>query len=284
MDCKFCGGYKIKSIKKVRSPYVKYEYTLYQCNNCKSKFFYFEEHDIDIKDIYEKLAVKHIEPSRIFKIRKSFYWCRQVHRIEKILNRKILSVLDVGCRTGDFLFHFPNNIAREGVELSENSAEIARKRGLRIYQDFVENINFDKRYDVVTCYAILEHLKNPLSFLDKLQNMVAPCGVLVILIPTYECTKRWIIDTFTSVRWHMYSPPEYLNFFSRRFLDNCLAKKNFKLADRYWTSGGMFNPFRDIHLAKPAFGKAMTLLDEYSLINKLPIFDHMYSYYKLVKE
>lgn len=283
MDCKFCGSYKIESIKKVRSPHVNYEYTLYQCNNCKSRFFYFEEHDIDIKSIYEKLAVKHIETPINFKIRKNFYWSRQVHRIEKILNREILSVLDVGCRTGDFLMHFSNNIVREGVELSENSAEIARKRGLVVYQDFVENINFDKRYDVVTCYAILEHLRNPLSFLDKIQSIIAPCGVLVIMIPTHECLKREIIDTVIPIRWHMYSPPEHLNFFSRQFLDNYLAKKNFILADRYWTSGGMFNPVRNIPLANPVFGKVMALLDEYTLINKLPIFDHMYSYYKLFK-
>ncbi len=40
--------------------------------------------------------------------------------------------------------NFPNNIIREGVELSKDSVEIAKKRGLVIYQDFVENINFDK--------------------------------------------------------------------------------------------------------------------------------------------
>lgn len=77
------------------------------------------------------------------------------------MDREISSVLDIGCRTGDFLMHFPKSIVREGVELSKNSAEIARERGLMLYQDFAENINFDKQYDVVTCYAVLEHLLDP---------------------------------------------------------------------------------------------------------------------------
>jgi len=277
MNCKFCGSSKIKSVKKIQSPYVDHEYTLYQCKNCKCRFFDINEHDVDIENVYEEYSTKHNKAVASFK--RSFYWTRQVQRIEKVLGRKPASVLDIGCRTGDFLMHFPDNIVREGVELSKNSAEIARRRGLVVYQDFAENINFDKAYDVVTCYAILEHLLEPLTFLDKLPNIVSPGGILVIMIPTYECVKRWLIDTFTSVRWWMYSPPQHLNFFSKSFLDNYLAKKNFKLLDRYWTSGGMFNPFRNIPLANCVFGKGITLIDEYTPVNKLPIFDHMYSYY-----
>ncbi len=280
MNCKFCSSQTISG-KKIQSPYVNYEYTLYQCKQCKCRFFDIKEHDVDIEDVYDKYSTKHNKEVASFK--KNFYWTRQVQRIEKILNRKVLSVLDIGCRTGDFLMHFPDNLDREGVELSENSAEIAKGRSLTVYQDFVENINFDKQYDVVTCYALLEHLLEPLTFLDKLSNMVSPGGVVVIMIPTYECVKQWIIDRFTSVRWWMYSPPQHLNFFSKQFLDRYLAKNNFKLVDRYWTSGGMFNPFRNILLAGRVFGKSMTLIDEYPPVNKLPIFDHMYSYYVKIK-
>ncbi len=152
-----------------------------------------------------------------------------------------------------------------------------------VYQDFAENINFNKQYDVVTCYAILEHLLNPLKLLDKFQNVVSLSGVLVIMIPTHECFKRWAIDTFTSTRWWMYSPPQHLNLFSKQFLDRYLGKKNFKLIDRYWTSGGMFNPFKSIPFANRVFGKAMAFTDGYNPINKLPIFDHLYSYYYKVR-
>jgi|LGVF01.1.fsa_nt_gb 2-polyprenyl-3-methyl-5-hydroxy-6-metoxy-1,4-benzoquinol methylase len=278
MNCKFCNSQTI-SAKKYSSPYVKYEYTLYQCKTCKCRFFDINEHNVVIEKVYEEYSIKHNKAAASFQFKKSFYWDRQVWRIEKILGRKVSSVLDIGCRTGDFLIHFPYNLFREGVELSKNSAEIAKSRGLIVYQDFVENINFDKQYDVVTCYAILEHLVNPLNFLDKLSNIVSSGGVLVIMIPSYECFKRWMIDIFTSLRWHMYSPPQHLNFFSKQFLDRCLAKMNFKLVDRYWTSGGMFNPFRNISLAGRAFGKGMSLIDEYTPVNKLSFFDHMYSYY-----
>lgn len=124
---------------------------------------------------------------------------------------------------------------------------------------------------------------DPLKLLGKLLNIVSLGGELVIMIPTYECFKRWAIDTFTSTTWWMYSPPQHLNFFSKQFLDNYLTKNNFKLVDRYWTSDGMFNPFKNILLVNCIFAKGMNLFDEHTLINKLPIFDHLYSYYLEVR-
>ena len=77
--------------------------------------------------------------------------------------------------------------------------------------------------------------------------------------------------------------PTTSKFFSKQFLDKYLVKKNFKLVNRYWTSGGMFNPFRKIPLASSAFGRFMSLIDEYTPINKSAVFDHMYSYYVKIK-
>jgi len=176
MNCKFCGSNKIKLVKKIQSPYVNHKYILYQCIDCKCRFFDIEEHNVDIENIYEKYSIKHNKEVSNFQFKKSFYWTRQVQRIEKILGRKASSVLDVGCRTGDFLMHFPDSLVREGIELSKNSAEIAKKKGLVIYQDFAENINFDKQYDVVTCYAVLEHLLDPLTYLDEDSNILSSGG------------------------------------------------------------------------------------------------------------
>lgn len=278
MNCKFCESSAAVPVKKVQSPYVNWEYTLLGCSVCKNLFFNLNEHTVDIEEIYQGDPIDHSKIT-IKTFKKSRYWRKEKNRIEALFkknnNKKISSVLDIGCRTGDFLLHFPESIIREGVELSENSVTIAKQRGLMIHRGFVENITFDKQYDVVTCYALLEHLLDPIIFLNRLQKIVSPSGVLVIMIPTYECFKRWMIDTFSSVRWS----PLHLNLFSRSFLDGYLAKNGFKLGDRYWTAGGMFNPFKDIPLASRVFPKCMFLIDSYSFFNRFPIFDHLYSYY-----
>ena len=167
---------------------------------------------------------------------KSPKWNNEKIRIETLLRHSAKSVFDVGCRTGDFLMHFPEDISREGVELNNDFAEIANKRGLKVHNDFLEKIQLSKSYDVVTCYAILEHLEKPLVFLESLTSIVEKKGLLVIMIPTFQSLKTKILSLF-NLPWHMYSPPEHLNFYSRKFLDSYLKEKGFKKVVREYSSG-----------------------------------------------
>lgn len=66
--------------------------------------------------------------------------------------------------------HWPKDIVRVGVEASEYSAEIAKARGLDIKKDFLQNIEFDNKFDVVTCYAIMSIAKSARDLL-KLLNI-----------------------------------------------------------------------------------------------------------------
>ena len=277
MHCRFCNSSRCSLKKKVQSSYNQQFYDLYSCHDCRSYFFNNRQYSASLKELYNKI------PSSIENVTFNFVtskkWLKQVAIIKNLLHRNPASVLDVGCRTGDFLMHFESNTKCEGVELSEYSARIGAKRGLTIYNDFLENIDFKKKYDVVSAYAIMEHLMDPLKFINKLNEIINPGGLLVILIPTHQCLKRKFLDYFGNL-WHMYSPPEHLNFYSRKFLDKYLYDKGFKLAKRFYTSGGMINLFPDFPLLKKITSKLMDIVDN-SPLNRFPIFDHMYSYYIL---
>jgi SAM-dependent methyltransferase len=173
--------------------------------------------------------------------------------------------------------HFDKNVIREGVELSDHFAEIARKRGLTIYNDYLEKVGFSRNYDVVTSYAILEHLEDPLVFLDSLSRILNPSGLLVILIPYYGSLKRSLKDR-AGKHWHMYTPPEHLNYFSSRFLDSYLGPKGFRLVKRIYTSGGMGGRIGSSAILSKLARKIIDISD-HSPLNALPLFDHMYSYY-----
>lgn len=240
-----------------------------------SHFFDFDQFKISLKSLYDKLSTSRGEfPEKFTPTRK---WERQASIIGQLSSRPLTNILDVGCRTGDFLMHFNDGIQREGVELSDHFAEIGRQRGLTIYNDYLENVNFNDKYDVVSSYAILEHLEDPLVFLDKLSTIVNPSGILVILIPAYISLKRYILDLFHQ-HWHMYTPPEHLNFFSPEYLDNYLVSKGFSLVKRSYTSGGMSNLFRSIPPIQKVILKLTSFFD-HSIMNRLPVYDHMYSYY-----
>lgn len=280
MICKFCNSSNVIHYKSINSPhYPEKKYILYECKHCLSRFFNIYQYDISINELYEKLATS--KKNLSIEFLKSLYWEDQKRIILQILKKSPRSILDVGCRTGDFLMHFEDTIIREGVEISNYCTEIANKRGLRIYNDNLESINFDKKYDIVSAYNILEHLIDPLSFLDKLNSIINKNGLLVILIPTHESLREKLLMRFNK-RWHMYVPPEHLNFISKRFLDSYLSKYNFQLIERYYSSGGIFNPFKRIPLINALFNKFMYFVNK-SFFNRLPIFDHLFSYYKKIE-
>jgi len=279
MKCKFCNSTVIRTLRKIKSPHNENNYTLYKCNDCKSSFFDFREYNYKPMNLYNNLADKFIHSDNFI---ESLYWKNEV-KIIKSLKYNIANVLDIGCRTGDFLMHWDEKINKYGVELSSKNAIIAKKRGLHVYEDFIENIDFHNlKFDVISCYAILEHLEDPNSVLNKLSNLVSKYGILVVLVPYFNSIKSQILYLI-NYRWHMFSPPEHLNFFSKFFLDSFLSSKGFRLVEYKYTSGGMFNPFRKIPIIRGIFGRTINFIDFYTPLNKLPIFDHMYLYYKKIK-
>ena len=174
--------------------------------------------------------------------------------------------------------HFDKNIIREGVEILSHYTNIAKKRELKVYNDFLENVNFSQKYDIVSAYAILEHLIDPLKFLEKLNTLIVEDGILVILIPTFESLVEKIFSIINRP-WHMYRPPEHLNFYSRKFIDQYLKSKGFKLIKRYYTSGNLYKPFKKIRLINKIFSRLLYIIDN-SIFNQIPIFDHRYCLYK----
>lgn len=279
MKCKFCNTDQTKEFMFLESPHTRQIYTLYECQNCLSRFFDINQHNVSIKALYEDIAKDNSNLSRGFS--PTPYWESQKKFALKLLKIPLTSILDVGCRTGDFLLHFKGNHIKEGIEISNYCSEIAQKRGLTVYNDSLENFKTNKKYDLVSAFAVLEHLSDPIQFLDKLKTLVNIGGLLIVLIPTFECLKVKVLAKLNK-DWHMYRPPEHLNFFSEKFLDSYLRSNGYRLIRRYYTSGGIFNPVRKIPILNSIFNRLMFYFN-ISRLNRIPIFDHSYSYYQKEK-
>lgn len=277
--CKLCSSNEVSQIDSISSSYFNgIDYSLYLCNSCDCKFFNPKEHPVDLQDMFDQLD----SDNQIFEVKfsRSRYWDFHKDFIIKQYDGDIKKVLDVGCRTGDFLMHFDKKTHKEGVELSSIAANIANQRGIVIHNDYVENIHFSSKFDVITSFAVLEHLPDPNVFMKVLQSWVNENGLLVLMMPSHECLKEYLASRFNHP-WRMYTPPSHINFYSRKWLDETLLKEGFVLEKRYFTSGGAFNPFRKIPLLGRVFQILMYTLDRTPL-NQIPVFDHQYSIYRKV--
>lgn len=310
--CSICQSSHIQTTKKIQSPYFDHKFTLFFCKECKSYFFDPVEHNVNLEKLYNSE-----QQNWNLKFNYSKYWDRQVCRINNLLTNKKnqLNILDIGCRTGDFLLHWSKKHNLHGVELNKNNASIAKQRNLNIYNNFIENVNFELKFDVITCYALLEHIASPQQVLEKIGQLLNNHGILVIMIPSIESEIRKKLDK-KNIHWHMYSPPQHLSFYSRKYLDEFMSKRDINLCYRYFTQGGLngrysknsntykllantdytklneyffsqhpivsveekSNILKNIQ-SKFVYYKRL-IFDEYSPTNRIPYYDHIYSYYQ----
>src|SRR4030088_2908973 len=97
-------------------------------------------------------------------------------------------VLDVGCGSGNFLRSMKEaGFSSFGIEPSGTGSEYGREtHGADIYHGMIEDYlaaNRGRRFDVITLLNVLEHLTDPAGTLRQLRQVLAPDGIVVIVVP-----------------------------------------------------------------------------------------------------
>ena len=144
-------------------------------------------------------------------------------------------LLDVGCGAGFFIACLRRyGWEVEGVDVSEWAARFAREKlGLSVFTGRVEDIDFDRRFDVITLFHLLEHLPDPLGTLKKIGVLMAPDGTLVVKGPNLAGFDR----IWHGKDWRGYDIPFHLYDFTPKTYQIMLEKAGFSIQKKvfqYW--------------------------------------------------
>jgi 2-polyprenyl-3-methyl-5-hydroxy-6-metoxy-1,4-benzoquinol methylase len=122
-------------------------------------------------------------------------------------------VLDVGCGEGNFLVKARTRGATvSGIELNKQAAQIARSKDIHIYEELLDSHQPNEPYDVITSFQVLEHIADPLSFIQSCVKVLRPGGTLVIGVPNNDSFLRLDPDNWLN------QPPHHMGMWNRKSL------------------------------------------------------------------
>jgi SAM-dependent methyltransferase len=98
--------------------------------------------------------------------------------------------LDVGCSSGAWLkLAASAGLVATGVEVGEATAEAARSRGLDVHTGTLEQTLpelAEQRFDLITFWDVLEHLRDPRRELAQAMELLSPHGIVAATFPNVE--------------------------------------------------------------------------------------------------
>ncbi len=113
-------------------------------------------------------------------------WYSHLALLRMLKRHEFHSVLDIGANDGmvDHVFKFLGKdvTALEPAIPYHNSPEDTKMYPIDIEADFMDAY-FPKKFDAIWCSHVLEHIRNPGNFLDKIYDNLKDGGVLALTVP-----------------------------------------------------------------------------------------------------
>lgn len=156
------------------------------------------------------------------------------YKISKIINKKFdlkikNSIIEIGSNDGTFLKYIKeiSNIKVLGVDPSKFMCDLAKKKGIRTYNNFFNLKNSKKiknkygNFDILYAANVFNHIDNPDDFLKGCYQVLKSEGLIVLEVPDLDS----LINTcgFDTI-YH-----EHRQYFSINSIKKILIKNNYTL-------------------------------------------------------
>lgn len=130
-------------------------------------------------------------------------------------------LLEIGCGYGYFLDEARGHFKlRVGTDYSRRALEEARPLADRVYEGGVDELPEGERFDCIVATQVIEHIYEPLPFLEKLRGRLRDGGSIVMATPDMGSFWRRLMGR----RWPSFKIPEHVQYFDRRSLSTLMRR------------------------------------------------------------
>ena len=208
IDCKSCGFYHAYPIPKLDDLEKMYTHKFYQ--EMKPTYITKDESEKDYWNITfdDKLEI-----------------------IERTIKKKNKKILDIGCGPGFFLQR-----AKEkgwgvlGIEPSSTAAKYAKNNGVPMIESTFESflLTNKEKFDAIHSKFFLEHMRDPKKVCEECYDLLNPNGIICFEVPNdFNILQKVVTDKLNKKQYWI-APPEHINYFSMKSLQNLFKKTGFK--------------------------------------------------------
>lgn len=144
-----------------------------------------------------------------------------------LIKNKCQSYFEIGAGVGIVGKYIQEcNYTYLGIEIDPTTASKAVNSGINVLnKDIVQLQSFDKKFDAVVGFEVLEHIQDIDTSFKIINNLIKTNGFLGFTVPNYNKVLNY---QNRKDRIHQDPPPIHLNFFTVNSIEKILAKNGFK--------------------------------------------------------
>lgn len=147
--------------------------------------------------------------------------------------------LDIGCAAGYCVSWLRSRgWHARGIDISHSCVNHARAAGLDVECGDYLSTRYELKFELITLWATIEHLRDPAAVIAKIAADLAPGGSLIIS----TCNVSSPFAALKRRAWRFYNFPEHIHFFTTRGLNTLLKDHALIPRARATYGSGLFKP------------------------------------------
>lgn len=229
INCPVCNNSKFKKIFERDN-----NTTIVKCKECSLHYMnpIYSDKELDkfyVESDYFNVYGENIDGLLKYNLNatsnKDSHYFYRLNLIRKFLS-KGSKVLEIGSSFGDFTnFLQKNDYDAYGLEINHQARKISNDRfpSLFVYDKYLDKIDENAKFDLIVFYAVLEHITDPIAFIQSVKNRLNEGGFVYISVPninTYYFLRNKWADISTSL--------EHVVFYNGETLTNLMNKFGFE--------------------------------------------------------
>jgi SAM-dependent methyltransferase len=204
-----------------------------KCRSCRSAFVWPRPRPEEIDAFYRGTRYKNLSTGDFRRLEQTYYPDAAMDASRMVSHCRRLArgprLMDVGAGFGEF-----TKAARDAgfevtaCEPNANSRRLFQEiNGFEPIPDMFDEalaLEYAGRFDIALVSHVLEHVTDPALFATNLGTILAPDGIVAVAVPHFGS----LLSRLQGKNDMFISPPEHLNFFSRRGLAALFDRNGFR--------------------------------------------------------